>query len=829
MVKVFLREYHREIEGMIEAGKLTEAIAHCLYILKTFPKDVETYRLLGKTFLEGRHYADAADIFQRVLMVVPDDFVSHVGMSIIQDNNGKLDDAIWHMERAFEIQPSNPAIQGELRRLYGLRDGAEPPRIRLSRDALANMYSNGELFIQAIEEIRAVLAEDPNRSDLQVMLARAYFHGGQKVNAAEIATQLLKKYPNCMDALRILTDVLPDTTRAENTQIYRNLLQLLDPYSAFVTGSSFNSDQVADSAVSLEHLVYKPDEKLSQVQSDWSASLGIKSEDETKQIAQSTWLESTIPVGQSPTAAEVRHAGKVSITEPNENDIPNWMRSAGWKESTSKSNEDQTGVSTSAEGDKPLAQVDIPDWLKSMAPLEVIQGNPNELPESTAEQAGLESNDTSPNWLKGMTPVEVNPAESSKVAGSESDVPDWMKESNTSTQAIGAIEEQAKEQNPLMDASTADKNSIPSTRFDNDMLSFENQDASSAWSENPTDTQNAKEEELIAKHEDRIEDLPNWVRQNQDGKTAETTTSKEGSLSEPLVSGEVGESQPVKDDTLAWLDNLSARKNTGAEDLLTNHERNFSKIPDPLQTQASEIESGSTISEETKNQPTPDIPTPERLSEPILPQGDNPIISTYLNDQEASQTAGELPDWLEELEHPEPASIQIEAAEPTDGEFPEWQQNSTLPADEEPTKLNEDNVPVSSTPTPTAPDEWVLAEKTGAEPEPVSSIVEKQVKTSTPKLTDILTNDSVPDKDEDGLANAQSALNSGQLNEAIREYIKLIKRGHLLEEVIHDLREAIHQFPMDIAVWQTLGDAYMRANRLQDALDTYSKAEELLR
>jgi predicted Zn-dependent protease len=130
MTKVPLRAYNREIEGMIEASQLDEATAHCQQILKTFPMCVETYRLLGKTFLEARKYGDAADIFQRALMAVPDDFVSHVGMSIIRDDEGKLDEAIWHMERAFEIQPSNSAIQGELRRLYGRRGGAaqDPPQ-----------------------------------------------------------------------------------------------------------------------------------------------------------------------------------------------------------------------------------------------------------------------------------------------------------------------------------------------------------------------------------------------------------------------------------------------------------------------------------------------------------------------------------------------------------------------------------------------------------------------------------------------------------------------------------------------------------------------------
>src|SRR4030095_12352715 len=48
-----------------------------------------------------------SDIFSRVLAAEPNDFVSNVGMSIIRDEESKMDDAIWHMERAFETQPSN--------------------------------------------------------------------------------------------------------------------------------------------------------------------------------------------------------------------------------------------------------------------------------------------------------------------------------------------------------------------------------------------------------------------------------------------------------------------------------------------------------------------------------------------------------------------------------------------------------------------------------------------------------------------------------------------------------------------------------------------------
>jgi cytochrome c-type biogenesis protein CcmH/NrfG len=76
---------------------------------------------------------------------------------------------------------------------------------------------------------------------------------------------------------------------------------------------------------------------------------------------------------------------------------------------------------------------------------------------------------------------------------------------------------------------------------------------------------------------------------------------------------------------------------------------------------------------------------------------------------------------------------------------------------------------------------------------------------------------------------AQSHLSSGDVPAALQHYDKLIRRGKLLEEIIRDLREALYRYPVEVTVWQTLGDAYMRGNRLQEALDAYTKAEELLR
>src|SRR5512146_2836703 len=295
MAKVSLRVYNQEIEAMVDRGQLDEAIAHCKHVLKTFPKHLESYRLLGKAYLEYKRYPDAVDIFSRILVTVPNDFVANVGMSIIRDEENKLDEAIWHMERAFEVQPSNPAIQSELQRLYGRREGVQPPRIRMTRGALAQMYVQGELYPQAISEIKGVLKDDPARMDMQVLLARAYYKSGLKNDAAEVASTVLRSNPYCLDANRVLVDIL-GADHPESVQSYRQRVVELDPYAAQVTSSVFLSDEVPNMAVTLERLDWNG--QPVGMQADWQETQAISLESTPPQDQQPDWLTSNSSASQ---------------------------------------------------------------------------------------------------------------------------------------------------------------------------------------------------------------------------------------------------------------------------------------------------------------------------------------------------------------------------------------------------------------------------------------------------------------------------------------------------------------------------------------------------
>ncbi len=341
MARISLRAYNRDIERMIDGNQIDEAIAHCRHILESYPKHIDTYRLMGKALLEAQRFGDAADIFHRVLSSIPDDFIAHLGMSIIREDESNLDAAIWHMERSFEVQPSNAAVQVELRRLFGLRDGLTPQKIQLTRGALARMSAKSNLYTQAIAELRTAMSDDPQRPDLQVVLAEMYAHTGARMEAIETCNSLISKLPYCLVANRILADILPDTERADQAQVYKDRLSELDPYYAHISPVAETVDQIPDGAVTIQRLDYSDEtlEALEPSQPEWATSLGLNLDEEMEIEDQSPeWLRdegeeiSALPSSESEEAVEpesesmIEDESKQEISEEIEAEpIPDWI------------------------------------------------------------------------------------------------------------------------------------------------------------------------------------------------------------------------------------------------------------------------------------------------------------------------------------------------------------------------------------------------------------------------------------------------------------------------------------------------------------------------
>ncbi|MEK7278476.1 MAG: hypothetical protein AAB427_14085, partial [Chloroflexota bacterium] len=77
---------------------------------------------------------------------------------------------------------------------------------------------------------------------------------------------------------------------------------------------------------------------------------------------------------------------------------------------------------------------------------------------------------------------------------------------------------------------------------------------------------------------------------------------------------------------------------------------------------------------------------------------------------------------------------------------------------------------------------------------------------------------------EAALAAARENLETSDFGKAAGAYAEVIKSGVMLEEVIADLEAANENHPNTPEILRTLGDAYVRDNQLQRALDIYKQA-----
>ena len=754
MAKVSLRAYIREIEAMIDRGHLDEAVAHCQHILKTFPKHLETYRLLGKAYLEAKRHNEAVDIFSRVLSAEPNDFVAHVGMSIIRDEQNKVDDAIWHMERAFEVQSANPAIQSELQRLYGRREGVQPPRIRMTRGALAHMYMRGELYPQAISETRGVLEEDQGRSDMQVLLAKAYYKSGQRKDAADAASVVLKRYPFCLDANLVLAEVL-GADRPESAQIYRHRVIELDPYAAQVVENMFHANEVSDAAVSIEHLEWNG--QPVGMSADWSSSRAIGLEAGTSEPdEQPEWMKTSFPEESDPSALAPASEEQTSFTPGQlEGDIPDFLREAGWGASTGEFDESKSSAmfddqpATEAE---PTAEGDLPDWVKAMAPQEAEhpdegQGEEeipdwinkigtDELPVPSADESALgeeqdlmrglgETSESQPleegmDWMKGLE-GEEQPAPASEdqpdwmngfeqeesPAPATDDLPDWMKDFGGEEQVEP---QEADEQSDWMRG-----------------LEQEEQTVSEPSSEQPDWIKGLEGEPPSTPIEPsaNVSDLFEEIRSEAEETPAQTT--------EPSIdTGSLGTSEEERDDSFAWLESLAAKQGA-TEGLLTKPEDRREDEPEWIK--------------QAKNLNQPAAPTSEEISQPELP-AEPSIVKDSGSLGRSEQEQDDSFAWLEALAAKQGATegLLTKPEERREDE-PEWIKNaksaeaskpaaaSQPPVEEMQPPAKEVKIPVEEEMIPETEPSIADADEplTGAEEEEVSAPTDEQPVATMPE------------------------------------------------------------------------------------------------
>ena len=600
---------------------------------------------------------------------------------------------------------------------------------------------------------------------------------------------------------------------------------------------------------------------------DWLKSLGgNEPEAVAPQAEEPDWLkglgepETTPAAEQKEDSDWLKGLGEPEPT-PSSEDHPDWLKGIAFATGVAAvshlGQEDETEKTDETKETPVVPMSTDADFLNQISEEPSLEPGPESTPSAmdvgqlgTSEQ----ERDDSFAWLEGLAAKQgategllTNPEERLE------EEPEWVK------QAKGLKSE------PPVPQPSAEQ---PPASVEDLGKSDQDQDDAFAWLEGLAAKQGASEG-LLTKPEDRLEQEPDWVKQAK-GLTAlgvvsavaasEPESEQPSTVNEPETET-ASEPEPSleqsadADEVDVWLKNLegeqTAEPSVAADEtaiwLKGLDEEETPQAEQPVETQDTDLPDWMKNIQEAPEEKSPVIFAEETdLSATWMPPAEEPAPTV---EPKAGEDA--LPSWLGELDEEEKEE---QISTPADaGDLPAWllADEATAPAAPEPTiysdwkpveEPHEEPAPAESvaeqpetTPFPAAPFEMAEAEtvlepeRPQTEPEPVP-VMETRETTPAPETAPHPTaaGPVIPTVDP-VLATARSELSANNVPGALASYDKLIKKARYLDEVIYDLREALYRYPVDVSLWQSLGDAYMRANRLQDALDAYTKAEELLR
>ncbi|MDX2162822.1 MAG: hypothetical protein SF162_16000 [bacterium] len=478
MPEISLREYLAKLDTALFAGSADEVIQHCRHILQFYPKNVAAYRYLGRALVYNARHDEGSAALRRVLGVIPDDSAAHVRLSEAYDSLKKGNEAIWHLERAFEQDPANRELIDGLRTLYRRYRNLEP-KIQLTSAAIARQHLASGRYDQAIETLRGAVARTPDRVDLKLLLAQTLWRHGDQVAGAEVALDVLEILPDCLEANAILTELWLDEDRPSDAQRYLNRVEAVDPYRALELAGA----DAPDDAFRLEELDYQRFAKteVSSARPDWLSTIGsdpaaAAAAAEDPNAEWTRWTSGMLPTPPEDAAASVQAIE--SPTDPlpprvqpqrepssgsqrdevpdftlfddfEPNDAPEqplelqedplaWMREAGVEIQKPQTSPDlfDEDFSVNIETENPLAWLDVDDQddvpINAPAvpqdqadPLAWLQA---EQPDDSADDdfnfdapAQPTAADALPDWMRSAAPVEPSPDARAAAA-----LPDWM-------------------------------------------------------------------------------------------------------------------------------------------------------------------------------------------------------------------------------------------------------------------------------------------------------------------------------------------------------------------------------------------------------------------
>jgi len=272
MAEVSLRNYQKQVEAYLRDERLEEAVAHSSHILGSYPKNAVAYRTLGGALLLQKRYEESEEMYRRLLGVYPNDYEANINLSRIYEALGQSDFALWYAERALDQRPNDRQTNDHMRKLVQRVQGIQLEKIQLTAGAVANQYLKAGRTAQAIELLQTALEESPERVDLRLRLAQAFWRAGAFVESAETSLEVLQTLPYAAEANGILAQLWLEEGRPSDAQRYLSRIEAVAPYDALALATNTEPDINAYTVEELNFAQYAASVDVDSP--DWLESLG---------------------------------------------------------------------------------------------------------------------------------------------------------------------------------------------------------------------------------------------------------------------------------------------------------------------------------------------------------------------------------------------------------------------------------------------------------------------------------------------------------------------------------------------------------------------------
>ena len=211
-----------EISEWVAAHQFEQAIQRCNELLAAYPAAVRVIRARAQALESSEEPAQAIDDYRRVLEILPTDDASLLGLARCLNTADQRSEAATLARQVLDYAPQNAeALQIASDELIG-----KPPDGIIAR---SRALLRGGITGRAITLMRRINEAEPDRTDVQALLAEMLWRNGVRITTAELCQAILDDQPDCLNAHVILSAIWAQAGNSDLEALHHRAIEPLDP------------------------------------------------------------------------------------------------------------------------------------------------------------------------------------------------------------------------------------------------------------------------------------------------------------------------------------------------------------------------------------------------------------------------------------------------------------------------------------------------------------------------------------------------------------------------------------------------------------------------